>query len=50
MYLLAMNSLYSSNYKNEKKKKKKNLLNSSKKIWAMLGIKPGTSAPGVYKR
>ena len=32
MYLLAINSLYSRNYKKEKKKKKKNLLNSAKKI------------------
>ena len=46
MYLLVMNSLYSRNYKKEKKKKK-NLLNSTKKIWAMPSIEPGTSAPKV---
>ena len=48
MYSLAMNSLYSRNYKKEKKaEEEKKLLNSSKKIWAMPGIEPGTSAPEV---
>ena len=48
MYSLAMNSLYSRNYKKEKKAEElKKLLNSSKKIWAMPGIVPGTSAPKV---
>ena len=38
MYLLAINGQQSRNYKKEKKEgEEKNLLNSTKKIWAMAG-------------